>query len=47
MEIFGYHPLLEKWTEIGNTGVFRPEMLKPMGLPGDVTVLGWGLSLER
>jgi len=23
------------------------EMLEPMGLPSDVRVLGWGLSLER
>jgi hypothetical protein len=27
--------------------MFRPEMLEPMGLPPDVRVLGWGLSLER
>lgn len=27
--------------------MFRPEMLEPMGLPKDVRVLGWGLSLER
>eukprot|EP01055_Gregarina_sp_Pseudo9_P000107 Gregarina_sp_Pseudo_9__106@NODE_1070_length_1907_cov_25_941113_g1002_i0_p1_GENE_NODE_1070_length_1907_cov_25_941113_g1002_i0NODE_1070_length_1907_cov_25_941113_g1002_i0_p1_ORF_typecomplete_len480_score163_24tRNAsynt_2d/PF01409_20/5_7e68PheRS_DBD1/PF18552_1/2e12tRNA_synthFbeta/PF17759_1/5_1e02tRNA_synthFbeta/PF17759_1/1_9e02tRNA_synthFbeta/PF17759_1/1_2e06PheRS_DBD3/PF18553_1/0_00015PheRS_DBD3/PF18553_1/3_1e02tRNAsynt_2/PF00152_20/0_00014tRNAsynt_His/PF13393_6/4_9e02tRNAsynt_His/PF13393_6/0_0015M len=47
MEIFGFHPTMNKWTEIGNSGVFRPEMLRPMGLPDDVVVLGWGLSLER
>ena len=47
MEIFGYHPLLKKWTEIGNSGIFRPEMLLPMGLPPDVRVIAWGLSLER
>eukprot|EP01054_Gregarina_sp_Poly1_P001158 Gregarina_sp_Poly_1__1157@NODE_1283_length_4498_cov_151_782668_g869_i0_p2_GENE_NODE_1283_length_4498_cov_151_782668_g869_i0NODE_1283_length_4498_cov_151_782668_g869_i0_p2_ORF_typecomplete_len524_score81_28tRNAsynt_2d/PF01409_20/5_7e67PheRS_DBD1/PF18552_1/1_5e12tRNA_synthFbeta/PF17759_1/1_4e03tRNA_synthFbeta/PF17759_1/1_1e05tRNAsynt_2/PF00152_20/0_00026tRNAsynt_His/PF13393_6/4_5e02tRNAsynt_His/PF13393_6/6_5e03tRNAsynt_His/PF13393_6/0_0017PheRS_DBD3/PF18553_1/0_48PheRS_DBD3/PF18553_1/8_8e02_NODE_1 len=47
MEIFGFHPALQKWTEIGNSGVFRPEMLRPLGLPDDVVVLGWGLSLER
>merc|ERR1719296_709877 len=33
MEVFGYHPDLKKWTEIGNSGMFRPEMLAPMGLP--------------
>lgn len=27
--------------------MFRPEMLEPMGLPPDVRVHGWGLSLER
>jgi phenylalanyl-tRNA synthetase alpha chain len=47
LEIFGYHPQLKKWVEIGNSGVFRPEMLRPMGLPEDVNVIAWGLSLER
>ncbi|KAJ4890847.1 putative phenylalanine--tRNA ligase alpha subunit [Raphanus sativus] len=47
MEIFSYHPGLEKWVEIGNSGMFRPEMLQPMGLPEDVRVIAWGLSLER
>ena len=47
MEIFSYHEGLGKWVEIGNSGVFRPEMLEPMGLPKDVKVIAWGLSLER
>ena len=47
MEIFGFHPTLKRWVEIGNSGVFRPEMLEPMGLPKDVNVIAWGLSLER
>jgi len=47
MEIFSYHEGLGKWVEIGNSGVFRPEMLLPMGLPEDVKVIAWGLSLER
>lgn len=47
MEIFGYHDGLRKWVEIGNSGMFRPEMLEPMGLPKDMRVYGWGLSLER
>mmetsp|Transcript_105456 Transcript_105456/g.304527 ORF Transcript_105456/g.304527 Transcript_105456/m.304527 type:complete len:167 (-) Transcript_105456:1569-2069(-) len=47
MEVFGFHPDLGKWTEIGNSGMFRPEMLAPMGLPPDVRVIAWGLSLER
>jgi len=38
---------LKKWVEIGNSGMFRPEMLEAMGLPKDVRVHGWGLSLER
>lgn len=47
MEIFAYHKGLGKWVEIGNSGMFRPEMLEPMGLPKNLRVLGWGLSLER
>lgn len=47
MEIFAFHPDLKKWVEIGNSGMFRPEMLEPMGLPNNVRVHGWGLSLER
>lgn len=47
MEIFAYHEGLKKWVEIGNSGMFRPEMLLPMGLPEDVNVAGYGLSLER
>ncbi|KAG7375215.1 hypothetical protein PHYPSEUDO_002497 [Phytophthora pseudosyringae] len=47
MEIFAFHPDLKKWTEIGNSGVFCPEMLRPMGLPENVRVIAWGLSLER
>ncbi|CAB1341966.1 unnamed protein product [Coregonus sp. 'balchen'] len=47
MEVFSYHEGLKKWVELGNSGVFRPEMLLPMGLPEGVTVIAWGLSLER
>lgn len=47
MEIFGYSKELGRWVEIGNSGVFRPEMVEPMGLPADVKVIAWGLSLER
>jgi phenylalanyl-tRNA synthetase alpha chain len=47
LEIFSYHEGLKRWVEVGNSGIFRPEMLLPMGLPPDVRVLAWGLSLER
>eukprot|EP00479_Gromia_sphaerica_P013049 TRINITY_DN7111_c0_g1_i1.p1 TRINITY_DN7111_c0_g1~~TRINITY_DN7111_c0_g1_i1.p1 ORF type:complete len:90 (-),score=7.55 TRINITY_DN7111_c0_g1_i1:176-445(-) len=46
MEIFGYSAA-NGWMEVGNSGIFRPEMLKPMGLPDNVRVIAWGLSLER
>lgn len=32
MEIFSYHEGLGKLIEIGNSGMFRPEMLEPMGI---------------
>ncbi|KAF2767844.1 hypothetical protein EJ03DRAFT_328863 [Teratosphaeria nubilosa] len=47
MEVFCYHNGLGKWIEIGNSGMFRPEMLLAMGLPEDLRVYGFGLSLER
>ncbi|KAF2859419.1 hypothetical protein K470DRAFT_271591 [Piedraia hortae CBS 480.64] len=47
MEIFCWHEGFKKWIEIGNSGMFRPELLLPMGLPKDLRVYGFGLSLER
>lgn len=47
LEIFSFHKGLNKLVEIGNSGMFRPEMLESMGLPKDMRVYGWGLSLER
>ncbi|EKG04722.1 phenylalanyl-tRNA synthetase alpha chain, putative [Trypanosoma cruzi] len=47
MEIFGWHKQLKRWIEVGNSGLFRPEMLVPLGFDEDVTVMAWGLSLER
>jgi len=47
MEVFSYHEGLKKWVEVGNSGIFRPEMLRPMGFSEEVSVIAWGLSLER
>lgn len=47
MEIFGFHTGMQKWMEVGNSGLFRPELLKPLGFDEDVSVMAWGLSLER
>ena len=47
MEMYAYHEIFKSWVEIGNSGIFRPEMLKPMGFDDDVSVIAWGLSLER
>ncbi|KAI3648095.1 hypothetical protein MP228_005949 [Amoeboaphelidium protococcarum] len=30
LEVFAYHPQLKKQIELGNSGMFRPEMLRPM-----------------
>ncbi|RZC49110.1 hypothetical protein C5167_017536 [Papaver somniferum] len=42
MEIYSYYEGFKKWVEVGNSGMFRPEMLRPMGLPEDVTCIAWG-----
>ena len=47
MEIFGWSEERKDWIEVGNSGMFRPEMLEPMGLPSNVKVIAWGLGLER
>ncbi|KAJ7863840.1 tRNA synthetases class II core domain (F)-domain-containing protein, partial [Mycena olivaceomarginata] len=47
LEIFAFHPMLDRWVEVGNSGMFRPEMLEQMGFPKDVQVHRWGLGLER
>jgi phenylalanyl-tRNA synthetase alpha chain len=44
-ELFGRHPETGEVVEIGNSGVFRPEVLEPLGV--DCDVIAWGLSLER
>ncbi|ELQ74617.1 Phenylalanyl-tRNA synthetase, beta subunit [Trachipleistophora hominis] len=47
LEIFAFHEKMNKWIEIGNSGIFRPEVLEPMGIKDDWRVIAWGLSLER
>nr|WCZ58386.1 phenylalanine--tRNA ligase alpha subunit [Paratrimastix eleionoma] len=49
MEILAFHPALQRWVEIGNSGVLRPEVVKPLLTidSEDVTAIAWGLSLER
>jgi phenylalanyl-tRNA synthetase alpha chain len=34
-----------RWVEIGGSGIFRPELTKPLGI--DVPVIAWGLGLDR
>jgi phenylalanyl-tRNA synthetase alpha chain len=40
-----YHPKLKKWIELCGMGMFRPEVLAPMGIK--YPVLAWGGGLER
>ena len=44
-EIFGEHPRTGALIEIGNSGLFREEVLHPLGVSCDV--MAWGLALER
>lgn len=45
LEIYGRHPKTNRWIEVGNSGMFRDEMMEPYGI--DSTVVAWGLALER
>ncbi|ELZ76878.1 phenylalanyl-tRNA ligase subunit alpha [Haloferax larsenii JCM 13917] len=44
-ELFGRHPETNELIEIGNSGMFREEVLRPLGVECDV--MAWGLALER
>ena len=40
-----YHPKLRRWMELCGMGIFRPEVVEPMGIK--CPVLAWGGGLER
>lgn len=44
IEVHIKHPELG-WFELGGSGIFRPEVTKPLGI--DVPVLAWGLGIDR
>jgi len=44
-ELFGRHPRTGELIEIGNSGIFRDEVTRPLGVEADV--MAWGLALER
>lgn len=46
MEVDVFHPVKKTWIELGGSGIFRPEVVKPL-LGEDVPVLAWGLGLGR
>ncbi|WP_088335471.1 phenylalanine--tRNA ligase subunit alpha [Methanopyrus sp. KOL6] len=35
------------WVELGGAGIFRPEVIQPLGFDPDVVCLAWGLGVER
>jgi len=43
-ELHAKHPELG-WIELAGSGIFRPEMTKPLGV--DVPVLAWGIGIDR
>ena len=45
-EVDVMHPVKKEWIELGGSGIFRPEVVKPL-LGVAVPVLAWGLGLER
>jgi phenylalanyl-tRNA synthetase alpha chain len=44
-ELFAKHPELG-WIELGGSGVFRPELVKPL-VGREVPVIAWGLGIDR
>ena len=45
-EVDVFHPVRKEWIELGGSGIFRPEVVKPL-LGIEVPVLAWGLGMER
>ncbi len=45
LEIQAFSPNLKRWIEVGNSGVFRPETLKPFGISKNI--IAWGFGMER
>ena len=46
LEVLAYHGPSDQYLEVGNSGLFRQEMLAPLGCGHKATV-AWGLGLER
>ncbi len=44
IEVHIKHPVLG-WFELGGSGIFRPEVTRPLGV--EVPVLAWGLGIDR
>lgn len=46
VEIEVFHPVHEKWVELGGAGILRPEVVVPL-LGVDIPVLAWGPGFDR
>jgi len=46
VEIEVFHPVHKQWTELGGSGMFRSEVVKPL-LGKDIPVLAWGPGFGR
>lgn len=46
LEVLAYHRPSDRYIEVGNSGLFRQEMLEPLGC-GHRSTVAWGLGLER
>jgi len=45
IEMYIFHEKLNKWVEVVGAGMFRPEVLKPLGI--EYNVLAWGFGFSR
>jgi phenylalanyl-tRNA synthetase alpha chain len=45
LQVMGYSEVAKDWVELGGSGVFRPEVTRPLGV--NVPVLAWGPGIER
>ncbi|MDG6942387.1 MAG: phenylalanine--tRNA ligase subunit alpha [Nitrososphaerota archaeon] len=45
LQVVGYSKAFKSWIELGGSGVFRPEVTRPLGVK--VPVLAWGPGIER
>ncbi len=45
LQVMGYSDVVKDWIELGGSGVFRPEVTRPLGVK--TPVLAWGPGIER
>jgi phenylalanyl-tRNA synthetase alpha chain len=45
-EVDVWHPVRKQWVELGGSGIFKPEVTKPL-MGFEVPVIAWGIGLGR